>query len=70
MQLLLARRVVAHDRMDVAVDQPGGKRNAIRVDDGVGIIDVQILLESEGLDPPADGDNAVSVQHRLFDLSR
>ena len=39
-QLLLSRRVVADDRMDVAVDQSGGERNAIRVDDGVGIINV------------------------------
>jgi len=69
-ELLLARGVVADDRVDMAVDQAGAEGDALGVDDGRGPGGIKVLLVSHGGNPVAFADDAVAVDQRLLDPAR
>ena len=64
--LVLPRRPVAGDGMDVAVDQAGRDRGAVGVDDGGGAFGVDVLEAADRGDLAVLGDDGVAVQDRLF----
>ena len=69
-KLLLARRVVSHDRVDVTVDQARRKRYAIGLDDRSRVIGVEIPFIAECRDAAVFHDDAVSVGDRRLDPAR
>jgi hypothetical protein len=60
--LILTRCPIAGDGMDVAVDQAGGKRCAVGVDERRRAGDVDVFLFADGCDFAVDGDDRVGVQ--------
>ena len=64
--LVLPRRPVAGDGMDVAVDQAGRNRGAVGVDDGGRAFGVDVLEAADGGDLAVLGDDGVAVQDRLL----
>src|SRR4029079_11630935 len=65
-ELVLPRRPVAGNGMDVAVDQAGGNRGAVGVDDGGGAVGVDVLEAADGCDLAVLGHDGVRVQDRLL----
>lgn len=69
MQLLLTRRVVADDGVDVAIDQAGAHGDAIGINDSLRVFGVDIFFFSDLADDSVDAHDAVGIEDRLFELS-
>src|SRR5579872_2111543 len=67
--LILPRRPVAGDGMDMAVDQSRREHGALRIDDGLGVGGVDLREAADGCDPAADGDEAVGVEDRPIEIA-
>ena len=68
--LVLPRRPVAGDGMDVAVDQAGGDGGAVGIDHGGGALGVDVLEAADGRDLAVLGHDRIAVQDRLFQCPR
>ncbi len=68
--LVLPRRPVAGDGMNVAVDQAGRDGGAVGVDDGGGAFGVDVLGAADRRDLAVDGDDRVGVEDRLLQGAR
>jgi hypothetical protein len=64
--LVLARRPVARDGVDVTVDQARRHRGALGVDNGGRAFDVDVLEAADRGDLAVLCDDGVAVQDRLF----
>ncbi len=69
-QLLLARGVIAHNGVDMAVDQTGGKGHVMRVDNRGGPLAIEILFRPPCRNPAVQRDQAIPVENRFFHLAR
>ena len=65
-ELVLPRRPVAGDGMDVAVDQAGRDGGAVGIDDRCGALGIDVLEASDRCDLAVLGDDRVAVQDRLL----
>ena len=61
-QLILARRPVSADRVNVAVDEAGGKGCALGINGDRGSGSVHIFVSSNRSDAPADRDNRIRIE--------
>ncbi|MEH2515958.1 hypothetical protein V1279_001531 [Bradyrhizobium sp. AZCC 1610] len=68
--LVLPRRPVAGDGMDVAVDQARGDRGAVGIDNGGGALGVDVLESSDRCDLAVLGYDRIAVQDRLLQRPR
>jgi hypothetical protein len=68
--LVLARRPVASDRMDVAVDQARRDGGAVGINNGGGALGVDVLEAADRRDPAVLGHDRVGIQDRLFQRPR
>jgi hypothetical protein len=68
-QLILAGRPIAADWMHVAVDQSGNECRALGVDRNGGTGDVGVFLFANSLDHAINGDNRVSVENGVVEVS-
>ena len=64
--LVLPRRPVAGDGMNVAVDQAGRNSGAIGIDDGGGAFGIDVRGAADGGDPAVLGDDGVGIEDRLL----
>jgi hypothetical protein len=69
-ELALARRPIAEDGMDMAVDQPGGERRALGVDDRGRLLAVDVLRLADGGDLAVDGDDGIGVENGIIEIAR
>ena len=70
MQLLLSGRVIADDRVNMAVDQSRRQRDPLGIDNGVRPVAIQIAFLTPLRDFTVDCDQAVGVQNGVFHLAR
>ena len=68
-QLLLARRVVPDDRMNVAVNQTRAQGYALGIHHCCCVIRIQIGFPADRSNPVTITDNTISVDQRLFQLA-
>ena len=69
-ELALARRPIAEDGMDMAVDQAGGERRALGVDDRGRLLAIEILGLADAGDLAVDGDDGIGVEDRILEIAR
>ena len=69
-QLLLARRVIAHDRVHVTVDQPRAQPGLVGIDHAGRPVGIQIPLRPDRTDLAIKTNHAIPVDQRLLEPSR
>ena len=69
-ELVLPRRPVAGDGMDVAVDQAGCDGGAVGIDNGGGALGVDVLRAADCGDFPVLGNDGVGIEDRLLQGAR
>lgn len=70
MELLLAGRVVTHNRVDVAVDETGGKGDAVSINFGCGPFAIEVFRVAPSVDLAINRNHAIAVKNGFFQLSR
>src|ERR1700722_13821302 len=68
--LVLPRRPVPGDGMNMAVDQAGRDRGAVGIDDGGGAFGIDIFRASDSRDPAVHRHDGVGIEDRLLHRAR
>ena len=54
----------------MTVNQPRRKRHTMRIDNACGLICIKVMIGTNGTDTAINGNHAVSIDKRFFQLAR